>query len=48
MSMTSAAIGIPEAGISSFYDPVSTHDDQESDDGRTLAKVIKGLGRKTA
>jgi hypothetical protein len=24
------------------YDPVSTDDDQENDDGRTLAEVIKG------
>jgi hypothetical protein len=30
------------------YDPVSTDDDQDSDDGRTLAEVIKGQVKKTA
>jgi hypothetical protein len=28
-------------------DPVSTDDDQVSDDGSTLAEVIKGQGKKT-
>jgi hypothetical protein len=30
------------------YDPVNTDDDQDSDNGRTLAEVIKGQGKKTA
>jgi hypothetical protein len=27
-----------------FYDPVSTHDDQDSNDGRTLPELIHQLG----
>jgi hypothetical protein len=35
---------IPHADI----DPTSTEDDQDSDDSRPLAEVMKGKGKKTA